>query len=91
MVRDAIARMTEWQRWIPVNQKPRLEDRVKDLRRLSNDLEARRAEFLTAQRIAEEERREREPQLQPTPQPVVRIKPTSLPKFSGVKRNFHQW
>lgn len=25
------------------------------------------------------------------PQPVMRIKPTSLPKFTWSKRNFHRW
>lgn len=28
---------------------------------------------------------------QPGPQAVVRIKPTSLPRFTGFKRNFHRW
>lgn len=25
------------------------------------------------------------------PQPVLKIKPTSLPKFTGFRRNFHRW
>lgn len=27
----------------------------------------------------------------PAHQPIVKIKPTSLPKFDGFKKNFHRW
>ncbi len=91
LVHDAIASLKAWEKWIPPGQTAHLEGTVKDLRACSNNLEARRAEFLTAQRMAEEERRGREPQPMAVPQPVVRIKPTSLPRFTGLKRNFHRW
>lgn len=62
---------------------------------MQQNLEARKVEFIIAQRIAEDERdRARVPQISipvPQPQPTLRIKPTSLPKFSGCKRNFHRW
>ena len=59
---------------------------------MNNQLDARRAEFLIAQRIEEEERRRRTPALPvPAHPPTVRIKPTSLPKFNGFKTNFHRW
>lgn len=56
LIHDATASLKDWERWIPPDQKTHLEGRVKDLRALGNNLEARRAEFLTAQRIAEEEK-----------------------------------
>ena len=61
---------------------------MKDLRAFGNNLKAKRAEFLTKSQ-GEEERRE--PQPVTVQQPVMRIKPTSLPKFTGFKRNFHRW
>ncbi|GAA6100468.1 uncharacterized protein LOC106583987 [Tachysurus ichikawai] len=92
-VQDAITSLAEWEMWIPEAEKEGLEGRVKDLKAFSNDLEARRAEFLTAQRIAEEDRsRRRVLQVPvPVPQPTLTIKPTCLPRFSGYKRNFHRW
>lgn len=92
-VQNAIASLAEWEMWIPVAEKERLGGRVKDLKAFGNNLEARRAGFLTAQRIAEDERdRGRVPQVpMPAPQPTLRIKPICLPKFSGYKRNFHRW
>lgn len=68
---------------------------MKGLRTFSNKLEARRAEFTTAQRIAEEEKSAAAVDMPTTPTtqttPIVRVKPASLPKFHGCKRNFHRW
>lgn len=94
LIHDAITSLKDWEKWIPRDQAADLEGRLKNLKAFGSNLEARKAEFLTAQRIAEEERRGREsrpPQPTAVPQPVVRIKPTSLPKFTGFKRNFHRW
>ena len=92
LVQDAIASLAGWEIWIPAAEKSSLDGRVKGLRTLNNHLDARRAEFLTAQRIAEEERRRRtQPLPVPAHQQIVQIKPISLPKFDGFKRNFHRW
>lgn len=91
LIHDATASLKDWEKWISHDQTAHLKGRLKDLRIFGSNLEARRAEFLTAQKIAEEERRGPEPQPTAVPQPVVRIKPTSLPKFTGFKRNFHRW
>lgn len=91
-VQNAIASLAEWEMWIPVAEKERLGGRVKDLKAFGNNLEARRAGFLTAQRIAGDERhRGRVPQVpMPAPQTTLRIKPICLPKFSRYKMNFHR-
>lgn len=91
LIHDATVSLKDWEKWISHDQTAHLKGRLKDLRIFGSNLEARRAEFLTAQKIAEEERRGPEPQPTAVPQPVVRIKPTSLPKFTGFKRNFHRW
>ena len=88
-IQGAATSLSKWEIWIPASQKASLEDRVNELKALNTSLEARREEFLTAQRIAEEERRRRAPPLPVLAhQPIVRIKPTSLPKFDGSKWNF---
>ncbi|XP_067280641.1 uncharacterized protein [Pseudorasbora parva] len=91
LIHDASESLKDWEKWIPHGETADLKSRVKDLKIFGSNLEARRAEFLTAQKIAEEERRQTEPQPTAVPQPVVRIKPTSLPKFTGFRRNFHRW
>lgn len=88
---DAITSLKNWKRWTPRDQIGHLEGRVKALKEFSNSLEDRRAEFLIAPRIAEDEKRGRESQLMAVPQPVVRLKPIGPPKFTGCKRNFHRW
>lgn len=93
LIHNTTISLKDWEKWIPHVQAADLKGRLKDLRIFGSNLEARRAEFLTAQRIAEDERRGPDQPLQPTavPQPVVRIKPTCLPKFTGIRRNFHRW
>lgn len=65
------------------------------MRAFSNKLDARRAEFITAQRIAAEEKSAAAVDMPTTlttqTTPIARIKPTSLPKSHGCKRNFHRW
>lgn len=56
----------------PRDQLACLEGRVKALKDFGNNLEARRAEFLTTPGIAEEEKRGRESQLTAVPQPEER-------------------
>lgn len=91
LIHDASESLKDWEKWVPHDETADLKGRVKDLRIFGSNLEAKRTEFLIAQRISEEERRLTEPQPIAVPHPVVRIKPTSLPKFTGLRRNFHRW
>ncbi|KAG7470251.1 hypothetical protein JOB18_004401 [Solea senegalensis] len=70
LIHEAIANLKDWEKWIPHDQTAHLKGRLKDQRTFGSNLEGRRAEFLTAQRIAEEKRRGSEPQLMAVPQPV---------------------
>ncbi|XP_048067116.1 uncharacterized protein LOC125280555 [Megalobrama amblycephala] len=77
-------------------EKKDFERRVKQLKVQNNGLVSRNSEFITARNV---ERRSQlaspvspNTALQTMPiTPVVRIKPTSLPKFSGIKRDFFHW
>lgn len=72
-----------------------LKSKVATLRSISNKLEAKMAEFLVAQWIAEggiKEEPEPVADVQAAvPQPVVKIKAARLPKFTGSKRDFYSW
>lgn len=53
LVQDTNDSFAAWETWIPETEENNLESMVKNLRALSNKLEARRAEFITAQKVAE--------------------------------------
>lgn len=96
LIRDAVTSLKDWKRWTPRDQIACIEGRVKALKEFGNNLEARRAEFLTTPRIAEQEKRGRESQLSAVsqllvPQPEDRLKPIRLPTFTGCQKNFHRW
>ncbi|XP_073670542.1 uncharacterized protein [Paramisgurnus dabryanus] len=89
-IKEAISAMSTWERWIPKELKDELDGRVKDIRASYYRLEVRRAEFVTARTVNEQSTGPVQPQLA-TSTPLVRIKPTSLPIFSGSKREYHRW
>lgn len=90
-IKEAISAMSTWERWIPVESKDELDGRVKNLRASNYRLELRKAEFTTARTIAEQGTGVKLLPQPTTPTPIVRIKPTTLPIFSGSKREYHQW
>ena len=59
-----IRHIAAWDVWIPTADKASLEGRVKELRALNNRLEARKSEFVTAQRIVKEK-------MEPAPLPAL--------------------
>lgn len=91
MVNEATQSLACRELWIPAAERADLDSRVKDIKASSNKLEARRAEFAIAQRIAEEEKTDsmstaagNMAATQATT--IVRIKPISLPKFHAIAR-----
>lgn len=96
LVQEATNSQGAWELWVPEAEKATVKGRMKDLKAFSNKLEARRVDFVTAQRIAKEEKSAAAATIRPTTSttqatPIVRIKPTSLPKFNGCIRSFHRW
>lgn len=87
--------MLAWERWIPGEELRVLNDRIKNIKRMKNKLELRKADFVTARRAEEAaETVGGRNEALPTPgpiNPIVRIKPTSLPMFNGNRREFHRW
>lgn len=101
LTQEANKCLAAWEMWIPAEEKPDLGSRVKNLQLMNNKLEAKKATFAIAQRVAKEEKSARMAAAsvsaaaasQATAQttPIVRIKPTSLPRFDGCKREFYRW
>lgn len=97
LIQEATNSQAAWELWIPEVEKAMVEGKIKDLKVFSNKLEARGADFVTAQRIAEEEKSAAAAETMATTTsttqatPTVRIKPTSLPKFNGCKRSWKRW
>lgn len=57
LIQEAVTSLTDWETWIPHDKIGEMEGRVKNLKSSGNNLVARKADFLTAQRIAEESRK----------------------------------
>lgn len=99
LVKEATGALLRWERWTPTSERGDLESRARKLKEDSNELEAKKVEFVWARRAAEDARASEtnmRENLDVTASaahvmPVVRIKPTSLPKFSGNKRDFYRW
>ena len=87
-VNKAILAVSIWERWVPANLKDQMNGRVKDLSASNSRLETRTFEFATARHA--DQGTEVKPLHQPVT-PIVKIKPTTLPIFSGSKREYHRW
>lgn len=78
-----------WKRWALSDQRQEIQDRLKDLSQKIPVLVSRKADFI-CQRLKKEQH-----QVSPIPHDpltaAVRLRPTTLPKFSRNKRDFHRW
>ncbi|XP_078789161.1 uncharacterized protein LOC144984490 [Oryzias latipes] len=93
-MQEVIRIMSAWEKWMPMEERRNLDGRVRGLKAISSNLELRKVEFVTARRVEEEVvgGRDRVPSTSLTPAvPIVRIKPTALPIFTGNKRDFYRW
>ena len=79
-----------WKRWIPSDQKRVIQDRLRELDLTVPVLVSMKAEFIQVKLKEEDKRQTWTAPLNPT-MPTIRLKPIALPKFSGVKRDFHRW
>lgn len=75
-----------WKCWAPPAEQQALQSRMRELRKALPKLTARKAEFL--QVSAKEERL---PTTSTSHAPAIQLKPVSLPKFPGTRREFYRW
>lgn len=88
-VKEAMSAMSIWEDWIPEKLKDQMDGRIKDLRASNGRLQRRLSDFAKARHayqgtgvvLLQ----------QPVTPPIIRIKPTTLPIFTGSKRDYHRW
>ena len=92
-INEAAKVMSTWERWIPKAEREELDGRVKDLKALNGNLELRKAEFVTAQRISKDalaagasgpEAVRAHP---PPAKPIVRMDQSHCPTSQAAKEN----
>lgn len=90
LVKTAKEAYNRWKRWIPSDEQKDIQGRIKELELTLPSLVSRKADFIQVKLREEAER----PALTTAPDcssPAIRLKPITLPKFAGVKRDFHRW
>ncbi|XP_032434156.1 uncharacterized protein LOC116729604 [Xiphophorus hellerii] len=80
-----------WKRWIPHDYRDEIQDRLRGLELSVPKLVSRTAEFINARLKEGEEKKEQIVMSQNYSLPTIKLKPTSLPKFLGNKRDFYRW
>lgn len=80
-----------WKRWSPPDALRDVQDRLGKLDLHVPRLVARTAEFIQAKVEDDVERRDHMEVPSNHPLPVIKLKPASLPRFTGNKRDFQRW
>lgn len=88
LVKAAREAHVRWNRWAPSAEQKDLKSRLRELEVCLPKLVSRKAEFIQAK---VEQDSERAGAAHSSPRPAIKLKPTSLPKFAGSKRDFHRW
>ncbi|XP_056127200.1 uncharacterized protein LOC130104596 [Rhinichthys klamathensis goyatoka] len=79
-----------WKCWVPPAEQQQFQSRIKDLETILPKLTIRQAEFIGAH-VREETSRLSTTSISRVTTPVIKVKPAALPKFSGIRREFHRW
>ncbi|XP_038145790.1 uncharacterized protein LOC119786474 [Cyprinodon tularosa] len=81
---------TQWKCWAPPAEQKEFHLRVRELEQMVPKLMSRKAEFIEA-KAKESAGKTLSTSSISYPTSVIKLKPTSLPKFTGVRRDFHRW
>ncbi|XP_035999462.1 uncharacterized protein LOC118564728 [Fundulus heteroclitus] len=82
---------SHWKRWIPHGRRDEIQDRLGGLELRVPKLVSRTAEFIHAKLKEDEGKEEQIAMSRNYSLPTIKLKPTSLPKFLGNKRDFYRW
>lgn len=80
---------TQWQKWIPQDVENDYLRELNSIKLQIPALTARKAEFIQAKE--EDSESQIQDKTQPFGLPIVKLKPTQLPRFHGNKRAFFRW
>lgn len=91
LVRTAKEAYSRWQRWVPSDAQQTFQSRLKELDLLIPMLVSRKADVIQAWIKSDAERQMQSSMNGSHYTPLIKLKPTALPKFLGNKRDFHRW
>lgn len=80
-----------WKCWVPSSEQKDTQRQVRDLELELPTLVFRKDDFMQAKSKEEAERPSPTATAPGYPVPAIRLRPTSLPKFSGMKPDFYRW
>lgn len=89
LVEGAKKAHSKWQQWVPLQKQKDFRSRLRGLELHTTRLISRTASFIKARR--EEDQRSGVTNILTNHAPTIKLKPTTLPKFSGSRRDFHRW
>ncbi|XP_047221695.1 uncharacterized protein LOC124868446 [Girardinichthys multiradiatus] len=90
LVKKAKEQYTQWKCWAPPAEQKDFHLRVRELEQIVPKLMSRKAEFIEA-KAREDAGRVASASPISYPTSAIRLKPTSLPKLTGIRRDFHLW
>lgn len=88
LVKAAREAHVRWNRWAPSAEQKDFKSHLRELEICLPKLVSRKAEIIQA-KIDQDS--ERAVTAHSSPRPVIKLKPTSLQKLAGSKRDFHRW
>lgn len=91
LVKTAKDLYNRWQRCIPSGDQNNFRQGLRSLELNITRLVSRKADFIRARREEEAGKLTPPPSISNYPVATIKLKPTSLPKFTGNKRDFHRW
>nr|XP_054601662.1 uncharacterized protein LOC129164711 [Nothobranchius furzeri] len=91
LLKSAKEAYSRWRRWIPRDVQEELQIRLRDLDLILPKLVSRTAEFIQMESKDDEGKDGQMMNFPNQPLLIIRLKPTSLPKFTGNKRDFCRW
>ncbi|RXN30024.1 gag-pol fusion poly [Labeo rohita] len=90
LVKMAKAFCTQWKCWAPSVEQKDFQCRIRKLEQAFLKLVSRKADFIRAKAKEDSERLVTAASVC-YPTPAIKLKPTSLPKFTGIRRDFRRW
>ncbi|XP_028331737.1 uncharacterized protein LOC114481263 [Gouania willdenowi] len=90
MVETAKKSQIKWKCWAPPAEHKEFHGRIRELEVILPKLTSRKADFIRA-KARKESSRLMDASLVNYSTPIIRLKPASLPKFTGVRREFYRW
>ena len=80
-----------WKQWAPPETQKELQSHVRGLELQVPLVVSRKADFIQATIKKDTERQDQVGATSYYCIPTIMLKPTALPKFGGIKRDFHRW